>query len=50
MNSETSPADATVTEGTAAPGKTRSNSFFRPKRAPLPRDDARRQGDINSPF
>lgn len=28
--------------------KTRSNSFFRPKRTPLPRDDARRQGDISS--
>jgi hypothetical protein len=47
MNPETSPANPAVTEETATPARTRSNSFFRPKRAPLPRDDARRQGDIS---
>lgn len=29
------------------PGKTRSNSFFRKQRTPLPREDAQRQGDIS---
>lgn len=47
MNSETSPADPAVTDDTATPAKTRSNSFFRQKRTPLARDDARRQGDIS---
>ena len=47
MNPETSPADVAVTDETATPAKTRSNSFFRQKRTPLPRDDARRQGDIS---
>lgn len=32
----------------APAAKTRSNRFFRPKRAPLAQDDARRQGDISS--
>ena len=47
MNPETSPAEVAVTDETATPAKTRSNSFFRQKRTPLPRDDARRQGDIS---
>lgn len=42
MNPEPQPDPA------IAPAKTRSNSFFRPKRTPLPRDDARRQGNISS--
>lgn len=46
MNPETSPADAIVDQ-TQRPAKQRSNGFFRPKRTPLPRDDARRQGDIS---
>lgn len=32
---------------TAAPAKTRSNSFFRKRPAPLVREDARRQGNIS---
>ena len=47
MNPETSPADPTVIDESATPARTRSNSFFRQKRTPLPRDDARRQGDIS---
>lgn len=31
----------------APPGKTRSQSFFRKKRTPLPHDEARRQGNIS---
>jgi len=50
MSPETSPTDQPVIDETAAaetPAKTRSNSFFRKTRTPLPRDDARRQGDIS---
>ncbi|KQZ72752.1 hypothetical protein ASE06_09725 [Sphingopyxis sp. Root214] len=47
MNSETSPADPAVIDESTVPAKTRSNSFFRQKRTPLPHDDARRQGDIS---
>lgn len=50
MNAETSPTDIIEQPGTeeaAAPAKTRSNSFFRKQRTPLPRDDAQRQGDIS---
>ncbi|RYD44029.1 MAG: hypothetical protein EOP63_07350 [Sphingomonadales bacterium] len=47
MNPETSPADDIITDESAPPAKTRSNSFFRQKRTPLPRDDAQRQGDIS---
>ena len=44
MTTETS----TETQPDATPpGKTRSNSFFRKQRTPLPREDARRQGDIS---
>jgi hypothetical protein len=32
---------------TAPPNRTRSNGFFRKNRTPLPREDARRQGDIS---
>jgi hypothetical protein len=52
MNPEISPANPTPddpsgTDGATTPAKMRSNSFFRPKRTPLPHDDARRQGDIS---
>ncbi len=47
MSPETSPSDPIVTNEAAPPAKTRSNSFFRAKRTPLPHDDARRQGDIS---
>ena len=52
MNSKANPVDAAVAdpvvaEENATPAKSRSNSFFRQKRTPLPRDDARRQGDIS---
>ena len=47
MNPETSPADPVVADESTSPAKARSNRFFRPKRTPLPRDDARRQGDIS---
>jgi len=47
MNPETSPADPVVADENPSPAKARSNSFFRPKRTPLPREDARRQGDIS---
>ena len=43
-----SPTDTQIEAPTdAPPAKTRSNSFFRKQRTPLPRDDARRQGDIS---
>ena len=43
-----SPTDIQIEAPTdAPPAKTRSNSFFRKQRTPLPRDDARRQGDIS---
>jgi hypothetical protein len=43
-----SPTDTQIETPTdATPAKTRSNSFFRKQRTPLPRDDARRQGDIS---
>lgn len=45
MRAETSPADAAMPP--AETPKTRSNSFFRKSRTPLPRDDARRQGEIS---
>lgn len=44
MTTETQPD--TLSDATP-PGKTRSNSFFRKQRTPLPRDDAQRQGDIS---
>ncbi|AJA09341.1 hypothetical protein SKP52_12230 [Sphingopyxis fribergensis] len=47
MSPTTSPSDPIVPDETPSPTKTRSNSFFRQKRTPLPRDDARRQGDIS---
>ena len=47
MSPETSPSDPIVTDEAAPPAKTRSNSFFRAKRTPLPHDDARRQGDTS---
>jgi len=47
MNPETSPADPVVADESPSPAKSRSNSFFRQKRTPLPLDDARRQGDIS---
>ena len=46
MTPETLPEPQSGTE-TAAPARTRSNSFFRKARTPLPRDDARRQGNIS---
>ena len=49
MISDSSPTDsdtaAPVDE--SAPAKTRSNRFFRASRIALPREDARRQGDIS---
>lgn len=47
MKPETSPANPTIADETESPSKPRSNGFFRSKRTPLPRDDARRQGDIS---
>ena len=56
MTTDNSPADldaadrdpaAPAPADEAAPAKTRSNRFFRPSRTALPRDDARRQGDIS---
>lgn len=52
MSSETSPAtthpgNQSTTDETAPPAKFRSNGFFRQKRTPISRDDARRQGDIS---
>lgn len=45
MKPATSPAESPSPPGETP--KTRSNSFFRKKRTPLARDDARRQGDIS---
>ena len=42
MNPETLPDTALKT------AKSHSSRLFRPKRTPLPRDDARRQGNISS--
>ena len=43
-----SPTDTEIeAQADAPPAKARSNSFFRKQRTPLPRDDARRQGDIS---
>ncbi len=52
MIPETSPATPTPdnqlkADETAPPPKFRSNGFFRQKRTPISRDDARRQGDIS---
>ena len=51
MNPDSSPADTipadTINADETAPVKNRSNRFFRQSRTPLPRDDARRQGDIS---
>jgi hypothetical protein len=52
MIPETSPATPTPdnqpnADETATPAKFRSNGFFRQKRTPISRDDARRQGDIS---
>jgi hypothetical protein len=52
MSPETSPAvptpaDQPRADGSASPAKRRSNGFFRQKRPPISRDDARRQGDIS---
>ena len=47
MNPKAQPDSATP--GPApAPAKSPSSRLFRPKRTPLPRDDARRQGNISS--
>ena len=45
MSSKPDPDSATPA---LAPAKSYSSRLFRPKRTPLPRDDARRQGDISS--
>lgn len=47
MSSKPDPDSATPAPA-LAPAKSYSNRLFRPKRTPLPRDDARRQGDISS--
>lgn len=47
MSSKPDPDSATPAPA-LAPAKSYSSRLFRPKRTPLPRDDARRQGDISS--
>ena len=47
MSSKPDPDSATPAPA-LAPAKSHSSRLFRPKRTPLPRDDARRQGDISS--
>ena len=46
MNLETQPDQQLDTASPTSP-RARSNGFFRKARAPLARDDARRQGDIS---
>ena len=50
MTAETPPVDPDTSATETAPvepAKTRSRQFFRKQRSPLPRDEARRQGDIS---
>ncbi|MBB6425417.1 antitoxin Xre/MbcA/ParS toxin-binding domain-containing protein [Sphingopyxis sp. JAI128] len=48
MTCELPTAPVPVPVPVKTPTKGRSNNLFRPKRTPLPRDDAQRQGDISS--
>ena len=45
--SDETTADRAAEPEVVTPAKARSNGFFRKNRTPLPRDDARRQGDIS---